>query len=139
MRTGLEDVYWGWQHTAKTFLALLSAQERRPNAKYFACLHDDVYVHLPRLLEILSEPYQEGLYLGNAYKGHDFAGHTQQDVVDYEAFYGHKKMPVIMKGGLWVVDHTLLSWLSYATQAAAVLPWRLWPSDDDSVGLQLCA
>ena len=98
MRTGLEDVYWGWQHAAKTFLALLSAQQRRPEAKHIACLHDDVYVHVPRLLEILSEPHGDGLYLGNAYRGHDFAGHRPQDVADYEAMHGHVKMPVIMKG-----------------------------------------
>lgn len=42
--SNLEDMYWGWEHTAKTFLAMLAALERQPTAQHFACLHDDVYV-----------------------------------------------------------------------------------------------
>ncbi|CAJ1420478.1 unnamed protein product [Effrenium voratum] len=132
----LEDVYWGWQHAAKTFLALLAVLMRRPQARHFACLHDDVYVHLPRLVELLKGQRGEGLYLGNAYTGHDFVGHSSEDGAQYEAMHGHRKMPVVMKGGLWVLDRVLSRWVATAMSGpAAVVPWRLWPSDDDSVGL----
>ncbi|CAE8594789.1 unnamed protein product [Polarella glacialis] len=144
----LQDIYWGWEHTAKTFLALIAVLARVPDASHFACLHDDVYVHLPRLAELLDARRQfqvensgnggfpAGLYLGNAYLGHDFAGHSSTDGSDYEAMHGHRKMPPVMKGGLWVVDSQLARWVAAMLSGpAALLPWRLWPSDDDSVGL----
>jgi len=136
----LEDVYWGWEHTAKTFLALVAVLARMPTAMYYACLHDDVYVHLPRLLELLASVAREhvgrGLYLGNAYLGHDFVGHSHDDGPAYEAMHGHRKMPPVMKGGLWVVDGAVARWVAAMMSGpATLLPWRLWPSDDDSVGL----
>eukprot|EP00913_Durusdinium_trenchii_P014264 g13382.t1 len=89
----LEDVYWGWPHAAKTFLALLAALERQPFAQHFAVLHDDVYVHIPRLALLLADhPSGQGLYLGNAYRGHDFVGHRPTDGEEYEEMHGHRKM-----------------------------------------------
>lgn len=132
----LEDVYWGWQHAAKTFLAILAVLERQPFARHFACLHDDVYVNLQKLVEVLQVPHGHGLYLGNAYTGHDFVGHRERDAVEYETMHGHLKMPIVMKGGLWVVDNTLAQWVAASmSSATAKIPWRLWPSDDDTVGL----
>eukprot|EP00435_Cladocopium_sp_Y103_P058218 s241_g20.t1 len=132
----LEDVYWGWQHAAKTFLALLAVLERQPFAKHFACLHDDVYVNLQKLVEVLKVPYNDGLYLGNAYAGHEFVGHRAGDATEYQVMHGHLKMPIIMKGGLWVVDNALAQWVvASMSSATAKVPWRLWPSDDDTVGL----
>eukprot|EP00747_Dinoflagellata_sp_TGD_P098286 gnl/TRDRNA2_/TRDRNA2_167404_c1_seq1.p1 gnl/TRDRNA2_/TRDRNA2_167404_c1~~gnl/TRDRNA2_/TRDRNA2_167404_c1_seq1.p1 ORF type:complete len:453 (+),score=60.26 gnl/TRDRNA2_/TRDRNA2_167404_c1_seq1:60-1418(+) len=143
----LQDVYWGWEHTAKTFLALVAVLARAPEAEHFACLHDDVFVHLPRLVALLPritdsrghhgcETAGGGLYLGNAYKGHDFVGFSEDDGPDYEVMHGHRKMPVIMKGGLWVVDRVLACWVAGVMAGpAATLSWKLWPSDDDSVGL----
>lgn len=132
----LEDVYWGWQHAAKTFLALLAVLERQPFAKHFACLHDDVYVNLQKLVEILKAPYNDGLYLGNAYAGHEFVGHRKNDATEYQIMHGHLKMPIVMKGGLWVVDNALAQWVvASMSSATAKVPWRLWPSDDDTVGL----
>ncbi|CAK9005006.1 Hypothetical protein (Fragment) [Durusdinium trenchii] len=40
-----------------------------------------------------------------------------------------------MKGGLWVIDHRLARWLASSMASAAEIPWKLWASDDDSVGL----
>lgn len=132
----LEDVYWVWQHAAKTFLALLAVLERQPFAKHFACLHDDVYVNLQKLVEILKAPYNDGLYLGNAYAGHEFVGHRRDDATEYQIMHGHLKMPIVMKGGLWVVDNALAQWVvASMSSATAKVPWRLWPSDDDTVGL----
>ena len=132
----LEDVYWGWQHAAKTFLALLAVLEREPFAKYFACLHDDVYVNLQHLVDVLKVPHRDGLYLGNAYSGHDFVGHREVDAVEYEVMHGHVKMPIVMKGGLWVVDNRLAQWVAASMSGpTTIIPWRLWPSDDDTVGL----
>lgn len=77
-----------------------------------------------------------GLYFGNAYTGHEFVGHAETDVSDYEALHGHRLMPVVMKGGLWVVDRLLVMWVASALSGpAALIPWKLWASDDDSVGL----
>lgn len=138
MLSNLEDMYWGWEHTAKTFLAMLAALERQPTAQHFACLHDDVYVHAPRLAERLRvrNSRGHGLYFGNAYTGHEFVGHAETDVSDYEALHGHRLMPVVMKGGLWVVDRLLVMWVASALSGpAALIPWKLWASDDDSVGL----
>lgn len=76
------------------------------------------------------------MYLGNAYSGHDFVGHSAADAPAYEAMHGHRRMPPIMKGGLWVVDAAVARWVAAMMSGpAALLPWRLWPSDDDSVGL----
>eukprot|EP00928_Gymnodinium_smaydae_P056082 TRINITY_DN39509_c0_g1_i1.p1 TRINITY_DN39509_c0_g1~~TRINITY_DN39509_c0_g1_i1.p1 ORF type:complete len:481 (-),score=85.33 TRINITY_DN39509_c0_g1_i1:108-1550(-) len=140
----VQDVYWGWEHTAKTFLGIVAAYARVP-AAYYACLHDDVFVHLPRLVELVM-PFVErsvedegigdstGLYIGNAYVGHDFVGFREGPA--YEQMHGHRKMPPVMKGGLWLVDRIVARWLtSMMAGPAAELPWRLWPSDDDSVGL----
>lgn len=81
-------------------------------------------------------PHRDGLYLGNAYSGHDFVGHREVDAVEYEVMHGHVKMPIVMKGGLWVVDNRLAQWVAASMSGpTTIIPWRLWPSDDDTVGL----
>ncbi|CAE7415779.1 lactb2 [Symbiodinium sp. CCMP2592] len=63
-------------------------------------------------------------------------GHAETDVSDYEELHGHRLMPVVMKGGLWVIDRLLVMWVASAMSGpAALIPWKLWASDDDSVGL----
>lgn len=135
----LRDVYWGWEHTAKTFLAVTVALARAPRAKHFALLHDDVFVHVPRLLELLAAvggDGNSGMYLGNAYSGHDFVGHSASDGPTYQQLHGHRTMPIVMKGGLWVIDLALARWVAAMLGGpAGHVPWRLWPSDDDSVAL----
>ena len=61
----VEDVYWGWQHTAKTILAF-EAVYGLIDAQYYFNLHDDVYVALDRLLALSESWPRSRAYLGNA-------------------------------------------------------------------------
>ena len=65
----------------------------------------------------------------------DFAGETEDDARRYTELWGHAKMPVVMKGGLWALTADMVEWLLAAHRAAGVVSWKLWPSDDDSMGL----